>query len=57
MGLFNELGRRVEKFKQSATDAAGDAEYGCRDCEATFVTDYDECPECGSSGVVAVGGE
>lgn len=53
MGLFNDLGRRVERFKQSAMDAAeADADYECRACGARFHTDREECPECGAREVV-----
>lgn len=53
MGLFNDLGRRVERFKQSAVEAAeAGADYECRACEARFHTDREECPECGASAVV-----
>ncbi|SFS00683.1 hypothetical protein SAMN05216559_2392 [Halomicrobium zhouii] len=52
MGLFEKLGREVEEFKQNAKQAAeAEADYRCRDCEAQFHHDYDECPECGSDDV------
>jgi rRNA maturation endonuclease Nob1 len=54
MGLFNKLGRQVEQFKQSATEAAEEsADYHCRACASEFHTEYDECPDCGSQDVVA----
>lgn len=52
MGLFNELGRRVEKFKRNASNAAETTEYGCRACGASFVADYDACPECDGTDIV-----
>lgn len=58
MGLFNDLGRRVERFKQSAVEAAeAEADYECRACEARFHTDREECSECGSPEVVPTDGE
>jgi rubrerythrin len=56
MGLFNRLGREVEKFKQSATAASEESEYVCRECGAEFATDYDACPECDSEHVEPVEG-
>jgi len=59
MGFFNEIGRKVEKVKQSM-DAAGDdgdarsgndAESVCRECGARHATAYDFCPDCGSDAV------
>ena len=54
MGIFDELGRRVEQFKQEASAVAesGD-EYQCRECESRFHVAYEECPECGAEDVVA----
>jgi rRNA maturation endonuclease Nob1 len=50
MGLFENLGRKVEKFKQSAQDASADsAEAICADCETLVYSDRDTCPECGSA--------
>lgn len=51
MGLFRDLGERVEKFKQQAEAAADSAAYACADCGAEFATDYEECPECESEAV------
>jgi rRNA maturation endonuclease Nob1 len=52
MGLFNKLGQKVERFRQDAKQAAAETEqYYCEDCEARFHTDYEECPECGSTDV------
>jgi|AntRauTorcE11898_2_1112593.scaffolds.fasta_scaffold55287_1 rRNA maturation endonuclease Nob1 len=55
MGLFNNLGKKFEKLKQSAESSADDeATHGCKECETLLYTDYDECPECGSDSVVPV---
>ncbi|WP_324760184.1 hypothetical protein [Haloarcula montana] len=58
MGLFNKLGRNVERFKQTATDAADQqAEYECSACESRFHTDHDDCPECGATEIRPIDGE
>lgn len=55
MGLFNDLGRKFEKFKKEAESSAGEeATHGCRECETLLYTEHDECPECGSDSVVPV---
>ena len=58
MGIFNELGRQAEQFKQKAKEAAkeqADAEeqvdYQCQACDARFHTEHDECPECGAQEI------
>ncbi len=52
MGIFNDLGRTVEQFKQDAAEAAEkQAAYRCRDCESQFHVEYEECPECGSQDI------
>ena len=51
MGLFNRLGRGVEKFKQDAKEAAEETKGGeCPNCETTLTADQipGECPECGT---------
>ena len=51
MGFFENLGRKVEEFKQTAAEtAAEEASYGCQSCGERFYTEHDDCPECG--GVV-----
>ncbi|UPV75423.1 hypothetical protein M0R89_04980 [Halorussus limi] len=52
MGLFRDLGNKVEKFKQ-ASEAAADEEasHECRDCGERFFSDRETCPECGSFDV------
>lgn len=53
MSLFRDLGRRAEKLKKQATDAAeSQAEYGCADCGRTLFTERESCPDCGSEAVV-----
>lgn len=56
MDLSRKLGRHVERFKQSAREAAEDGpEYECGACESAFVTDYEECPDCGAEAIEPVG--
>jgi lipopolysaccharide biosynthesis regulator YciM len=53
MGLFNSLGRKVEKLKQQAESASKEeASYQCENCEALLYTDHEACPECDASGTV-----
>jgi len=55
MGLFNRLGRNVERFKQSVSEAQSEeATHACRDCDQRFFADRDTCSECGSEAVVAL---
>ena len=52
MGFFENLGRKVEEFKQTATEtAAEEASYRCQSCGERFYTDHDDCPECGGAVV------
>ena len=54
MGLFKAVGRRVERFKQTAQETADEnAEYRCRTCDVALQTDHDRCPECGAKTVTA----
>lgn len=46
MGIFRELGRRTEQFKQQV-DAARDAPHECTDCGEPVAGAVDECPACG----------
>jgi hypothetical protein len=56
MGLFENLGRRVEKFKQAAEDAASeDASHKCVDCGELYFRAYEECEACGGGPVVEIG--
>lgn len=53
MGLFEDLGRKVEQFKQQATDAASqEASHVCGDCEELLYADREQCPHCGSENIV-----
>ncbi|NHN43190.1 hypothetical protein G9C85_16355 [Halorubellus sp. JP-L1] len=55
MGFFNEVGRKVEKVKQSMADDGEDrddgVEYVCRDCGTRHATAHDFCPDCGNDAV------
>ncbi|MFB6110074.1 MAG: hypothetical protein ABEJ60_04280 [Halodesulfurarchaeum sp.] len=52
MGIFNELGRQLERFKQSAQAAAEEtAEYQCQACGARFHAEFEACPECGAAEI------
>ncbi|MFB6188348.1 MAG: hypothetical protein ABEI57_00545 [Halapricum sp.] len=53
MGLFENLGRKVEQFKQDATDTAEKPTHVCVDCGEEFFADYEVCPDC-EGAVVAV---
>lgn len=56
MGIFRKVGRQVEQFKRTATEAAEeDADYRCRACDARFDAHEGRCPECGATEVVSVG--
>lgn len=58
MGLFNELGRRVEEFKQTAKDAADEERARrCPACDERFDGDHERCPECGERMVESTGTE
>lgn len=50
MGIFNDLGKKVERFKQQVEDASKET-FECADCGAQFHAEYDECPECGSDDI------
>jgi rubrerythrin len=48
MGLFTELGRQVEEFKQAAKNAAeSDETFRCPACDEQFDSAHEQCPECG----------
>jgi len=54
MGLFENLGRKVEEFKQEATEASREqADYRCGDCDAIVYGGRDDCPDCGGENLVA----
>ncbi|MBV0902375.1 PhlB family protein [Haloarcula salina] len=55
MGLFNDLGRKVEELKQEVENASDEeATHRCGACEALLYPDHDECPECGEPSVSPV---
>lgn len=52
MGLFRDVGRRVERFKQQIEEVAEEeASFRCTLCGEVFYTAHDTCPECGGSAV------
>jgi|AntDeeMetageno51_2_1112566.scaffolds.fasta_scaffold19705_2 rRNA maturation endonuclease Nob1 len=51
MGLFNELGRKVEEFKQTATASAESDDYLCAACDERLESDHEECPACGEAAI------
>ncbi|WP_169051752.1 PhlB family protein [Halorhabdus amylolytica] len=54
MGLFENLGRKVESFKQDATENASAPTHRCGDCDAEFFTPYETCPDCEGEDVHAI---
>jgi rRNA maturation endonuclease Nob1 len=55
MGFFSNAGRKVERLKQTATEAADEAaKYQCRTCEERFHTGHEACPDCGAATVERV---
>ncbi|WP_170977253.1 hypothetical protein [Halorussus salinisoli] len=55
MGLFRDLGQKVEEFKQASEAVASEeATHECRNCGERFFSDREECSECGSSDVVSL---
>lgn len=58
MGLFEEAGRRFERFKRQAESAAAEETgYECAACDVRLSVSRDHCPECGADEVVPVGRE
>lgn len=52
MGLFRDIGRRVERFKSEVESVADEqASHGCSACGERFYTDHEACPECGADAV------
>lgn len=52
MGLFRDLGQRVEKLKRASEAVTSEeATHECRDCGERFSADRETCSECGSSDV------
>jgi len=54
MGLFENLGRKVESFRQDASDSAREPTHRCAECDSEFFTDYETCPDCGSAEVFSI---
>ena len=53
MGLFEDLGKKVEQFKQQAESASQkQADRKCAECETLIYTDREDCPECGSERIL-----
>jgi uncharacterized OB-fold protein len=53
MGLFKNLGKKVEEFKRASSAVADEeASHACRNCSEQFFADREQCSECGSSDVV-----
>jgi hypothetical protein len=49
MGLFENLGRKVERLKQQAQEASeAEATAECRDCGSLVYSEREDCPDCGS---------
>jgi len=54
MGIFENLGRKVEEFKQQAEEASQQqAVAECADCGESVYTEREDCPACGSDDLVA----
>jgi rRNA maturation endonuclease Nob1 len=52
MGLFENLGRKVEAFKQEVEGASeATASRQCIDCEELVYSDRTDCPACGGATV------
>ena len=58
MSFFKQVGRQVEKFKQTATETAKkDAAYQCQACDARFDAQRDQCLECEAQTIVSTAEE
>jgi hypothetical protein len=53
VGLFRNLGKKAERFKQQA-EAAADEIYECKECDMQFHAEYDQRPECGNENITRV---
>jgi len=48
VGLFEDIGRKVETFKQQAESVSqGRARAKCPECDTLVYTDREDCPDCG----------
>jgi len=53
MGLFEDIGRKVETFKQQAESHSQErARAKCPECESLVYTDREDCPECGHESLL-----
>lgn len=50
MSFLSDVGRKVEKTKQTLTDSK-QAGYVCMSCEEPVDEQYDYCPHCGEETV------
>jgi rubrerythrin len=58
MGLFKRIGRKVEQFKQTATETATqNTNYQCEACGARLYSQHEQCPECGAESIVSISPE
>lgn len=56
MGLFRDLGKKVEEFKQNIErEKAAEVEMVCSACGEQYFTTQDVCSECGSSELISIG--
>jgi len=53
MGLFEDIGRKVETFKQQASSVSEEqARAKCPECETLVYTDREDCPDCGHDSLL-----
>jgi hypothetical protein len=53
VGLFEDIGRKVETFKQQAESHSQErARAKCPECETLVYTDREDCPECGHESLL-----
>lgn len=56
MGLFRDLGKKVEEFKQNVErERSAEIEAVCTACGEQFFTPQEICSECGSNDIVSIG--
>ena len=53
MGLFNDLGKTVERTKRAYLGGRTPA-FHCRSCETSVRENYEHCPHCGEPTVEPV---
>ena len=55
MNPFEKLGRSAQRLKHKAVGPSdADVVFVCKNCEAQFTEQSNECPECDSTDIVAV---